>query len=154
MTLCVGDLAPDFTLPTDDKTVTLGAFRGKPVVVYFYPKDDTPGCTTEACSFRDNLPDFSAFGAEVIGISKDSPGSHAKFRQKHALTFHLASDEDGAVCTAYGVWVEKTNFGKTSMGIERTTFLIDRDGKIARIWNRVKVDGHAAQVLDSVKSLT
>lgn len=154
MTLSVGDFAPDFTLPTDDGPITLGALRGKPVVVYFYPKDDTPGCTVEACAFRDNLPDFSSFKTEVIGISMDSADSHAKFRRKHGLTFHLASDEDGAVCKRYGVWVEKTSFGKTHMGIERTTFLIDKDGIIAHIWNRVKVEGHAELVLEKVKALT
>lgn len=153
MSLAAGDLAPDFTLPTDEGTITLSALRGKPVVVYFYPKDDTPGCTAEACAFRDNLPDFSSIQAEVIGISKDTADSHAKFRKKYDLTFHLASDGDGKVCESYGVWVEKNNYGKKYMGIERSTFLIDKEGKISRIWRRVKVDGHIEKVLEAVKSL-
>lgn len=154
MSLVVGDSAPDFTLRTDAGSITLSALRGKSVVIYFYPKDDTPGCTAEACSFRDNLPDFSSVQTEVIGISKDTADSHAKFRKKYDLTFHLASDEDGRVCESYGAWVEKNNYGKKYMGIERCTFLVDKEGKINHIWRRVKVDGHIGKVLEAVKSLT
>lgn len=153
MSLGVGDSAPDFTLRTDAGSITLSALRGKPVVIYFYPKDDTPGCTAEACSFRDNLADFSSVEAEVIGISRDTADSHARFRKKYDLTFHLASDEDGRVCESYGAWVEKNNYGKKYMGIERCTFLVDKDGKISRIWRRVKVDGHTGKVLEAVRSL-
>ena len=154
MALVVGDPAPDFTLQTDEGAeVKLSALRGKNVVVYFYPKDDTPGCTTEACSFRDNLPDFSALQAEIIGISKDSTESHGKFRKKYNLNFHLASDEDGSVCESYGVWVEKTNYGKKNKGIERSTFVIDKEGIIRSLWRRVKVEGHTEKVLAALKEL-
>lgn len=154
MALAVGDPAPDFTLKTDEGAeVKLSALRGRNVVVYFYPKDDTPGCTTEACSFRDNLPDFSSLQAEIIGISKDSTESHGKFRKKYNLNFYLASDEDGSVCEAYGVWVEKTNYGKKYMGIERSTFVIDKEGIIRSLWRRVKVEGHTEKVLAALKEL-
>ncbi|GAA0584113.1 thioredoxin-dependent thiol peroxidase [Caenispirillum bisanense] len=154
MTLTVGAPAPDFTLPTDGGgSVTLSELRGKPVVLYFYPKDDTPGCTTEACDFRDAEPDFSGASAVVIGISKDPVAKHDKFKAKHGLTFPLASDADGDVCERYGVWKEKSMYGKTFLGIERTTVLVAADGTVARVWPKVKVKGHAAEVLEAVKAL-
>jgi Peroxiredoxin len=129
MSLAVGDKAPDFTLPTDGGgTVSMKGLKGKKVVLYFYPKDDTPGCTKEACAFRDSLPDFSKVKAVIVGISKDSVASHDKFKTKFKLPFPLASDEDGKVCEAYGAWVEKSMYGKKYMGIERATFLIDEKG--------------------------
>ena len=144
----VGDKAPDFTLPSDDgRTVALKDLRGTKVVLYFYPKDDTPGCTREACSFRDNLGRVTTKGAAVFGVSRDSLQSHAKFRGKYGLNFPLLSDGDGRVTEAYGVWKEKNLYGRKSWGIERTTFLIDEGGRIARIWPRVKVDGHVDEVL-------
>jgi peroxiredoxin Q/BCP len=152
MTVVPGTPAPDFTLPKDGGgSVTLSALRGKKVILYFYPKDDTPGCTAEACSFRDMLPDFSGANATVIGISKDSAQSHDRFKKKHALTFDLVSDVDGKVCEAYGVWVEKKNYGKTYMGIERSTFLIDEKGVVSEVWRKVKVDGHVAKVLAAAR---
>lgn len=154
MSLDVGTQAPDFTLPTDGNgSITLSALQGKPVVLYFYPKDDTSGCTAEACQFRDMQPDFSGVDAVVIGLSKDSVASHDKFKKKYELPFTLASDSDGTVCEAYGVWVEKSMYGKKYMGIERATYLIGRDGKIAKIWRKVKVPGHGADVLKAVKAL-
>ncbi|GFZ97559.1 thioredoxin-dependent thiol peroxidase [Elstera cyanobacteriorum] len=154
MSLDVGTQAPDFTLPTDGNgSITLSALQGKPVVLYFYPKDDTSGCTAEACQFRDMQPDFSGVDAVVIGLSKDSVASHDKFKKKYELPFTLASDTDGTVCEAYGVWVEKSMYGKKYMGIERATYLIGRDGKIAKIWRKVKVPGHGADVLKAVKAL-
>ena len=125
--------------------------RGKKVVLYFYPKDDTPGCTTEACRFRDALPDFSKSGAEVIGVSKDSVARHDKFKAKHELPFALISDEDGTVCEAYGVWQEKKNYGKTYMGIVRSTFLIDEKGKVAAAWRNLRVKGHVEKVLEEAQ---
>lgn len=152
MSIEVGSPAPDFTLTTDNGgSVTLSALKGKKVVLYFYPKDDTPGCTKEACAFQESLPDFSGADAVIIGLSKDSAASHDKFKAKYNLDFTLASDSDGAVCEAYGVWVEKKNYGKTYMGIERTTVLIDEQGLVAKIWHKVKVDGHAAKVLEAVR---
>lgn len=149
-----GDTAPDFTMPTDGGgTVRLSDLKGKPVILYFYPKDDTPGCTKEACGFRDSLPDFSGAGATVIGVSKDTVAKHDKFKAKYDVTFPLASDEDGAVCEAYGTWVEKSMYGRKYMGIDRATFLIDGDGKLAKIWRKVKVPGHVEDVLAAVKSL-
>ncbi|MEC9265911.1 MAG: thioredoxin-dependent thiol peroxidase [Pseudomonadota bacterium] len=154
MALSEGDTAPDFTMPTDGGgTVRLSDLKGKPVILYFYPKDDTPGCTKEACGFRDSLPDFSGAGATVIGVSKDTVAKHDKFKAKYDLTFPLASDEDGAVCEAYGTWVEKSMYGRKYMGIDRATFLIDGDGKLAKIWRKVKVPGHVEDVLAAVKSL-
>lgn len=152
-TPAVGTAAPAFTMPTDSSgEISLAALQGKKVVLYFYPKDDTSGCTKEACAFRDSLPDFTGVDAVVIGVSKDSVASHDKFKKKYGLTFPIASDASG-VCEAYGVWVEKSMYGKKYMGIERTTFLIDATGKIAKVWNKVKVDGHAAEVLAAAKAL-
>ena len=154
MALKEGDKAPDFTLATDGGgKVKLSALKGKKVVLYFYPKDDTPGCTTEACSFRDDLPKFKKSGAEIIGISKDDPDSHDKFKAKYNLNFLLASDPDLKAIKAYDVWKEKNMYGKTSMGVERSTFLIDENGKIAKEWRKVKVDGHAEEVYDAIKAL-
>ncbi|MBW7851239.1 MAG: peroxiredoxin [Rhodospirillales bacterium] len=154
MSLNPGEQAPDFTLPTDGGgTVTLSALRGRPVVLYFYPKDDTSGCTAEACAFRDAFPDFSAPGAVVIGVSRDSVSSHDRFKAKHGLPFPLAADVDGTVCAAYGVWKEKSMYGRKYMGIERSTFLIGPDGAIRGLWRKVKVPGHAAEVLKAVRGL-
>jgi len=154
MSLKVGDKAPDFTLPSDGGgKVSLKALKGKAVVLYFYPKDDTSGCTAEACAFRDALPDFSKATAAVIGISRDSVASHDKFKTKYELPFPLASDADGKVCEAYGTWVEKSTYGRKYMGIERATFLIDGKGVIRHIWRKVKVPGHAAEILEAVAAL-
>jgi peroxiredoxin Q/BCP len=149
-----GDKAPDVTLTTDGGTsVPLASYEGRAVVVYFYPKDDTPGCTTEAKDFTCLLAEFEKAGADVVGISPDSTKSHAKFRLKHALAIKLASDEDKTIAEAFGSWVEKSMYGKKYMGVDRSTFLIDKSGKIARIWRKVKVAGHAEEVLAAVKSL-
>jgi peroxiredoxin Q/BCP len=154
MNLTIGDKAPDFTLPTDGNgSVALKAQRGKKVVVYFYPKDDTTGCTKEACGFRDAMPDFSKIAGTIIGISRDSVRAHDKFKQKYALPFILASDESGEVCEKYGVWVEKSMYGRKYMGIERTTVLIDEKGVIRGLWPKVKIDGHIGEVLAAAKSL-
>ena len=154
MSVKTGDKAPDFTLPTDGGgSVSLSALRGKPVVVYFYPKDDTSGCTAEACGFRDSLPDYTGTGAVVIGISKDSVTSHDKFKKKHSLPFILASDTDGQVCEKYGAWVEKSMYGRKYMGIERCTFLVDKDGVVRGVWHKVKVPGHVAEVLKAARAL-
>ncbi len=157
--IVVGGPAPDFSAPAitreGAKTVSLSDFAGKSsVVLYFYPKDDTPGCTTEACSFRDMLPDFEAAGSVILGVSPDTQASHAKFAEKHALPFPLLADPDHAIAEAYGVWKEKMNYGKTYMGIERSTFVIDKSGKIAKIFPRVKVDQHVEKVLEFVKTLS
>ncbi|WP_372603246.1 thioredoxin-dependent thiol peroxidase [Actibacterium sp.] len=149
-----GETAPDFTLPRDGgETVTLSALRPAPVVLYFYPKDDTPGCTTEALDFTALKDEFAAAGARVFGVSRDTVAKHEKFCAKHSLGIPLLSDEDGAVCEAYGVWVEKNMYGRQYMGIQRATFLIDGAGQIAQIWPKVKVTGHAAEVLDAVRAL-
>ncbi len=154
MSVDVGDKAPGFTLPTDGGgEISLSDFKGKPVVLYFYPKDDTSGCTAEACAFRDALPDFSKVKAEVIGISRDPVKKHDKFKKKYALNFPLASDEEGEVCEAYGTWVEKSMYGRKYMGIERSTFLIDGKGVIREVWRKVKVPGHAEEVLKAAKAL-
>jgi thioredoxin-dependent peroxiredoxin len=146
--LTVHDTAPDFTLPRDGGTsVSLQDFRPGKVVLYFYPKDDTPGCTLEAQDFTARAADFAAANTTVIGVSKDSIKAHDKFCKKHALSVILVSDESGQTCEDYGVWVEKSMYGKTYMGIERTTILIDGQGKIAQIWNKVSVKGHADAVL-------
>ncbi len=152
MTLDVGDMAPDFSMPTDGGgTASLKALKGKKVILYFYPKDDTPGCTTEACGFRDAVGDFSKAGAEIIGVSKDSAARHDKFKVKYALPFTLIADEDGALCQAYGVWQEKKNYGKAYMGIVRSTFLIDEKGKIAATWRNLRVKGHVEKLLEEAK---
>jgi peroxiredoxin Q/BCP len=149
-----GQIAPDFTLPRDGGgTVTLSALRPGKVVLYFYPKDDTPGCTLEAQDFTARLADFTAAGATVIGLSKDSVKAHDKFCKKHGLSIVLASDEGGSTCEDYGVWLEKSMYGKTYMGIERTTVLIDGAGVVARVWNKVSVKGHADEVLAAVRAL-
>lgn len=147
----VGELAPDFTLPRDGGgEVALSALRGKPVVLYFYPKDDTSGCTKEACEFRAALPDFEKHAAEIIGVSPDSVKKHDKFKAKYDLPFTLASDEEKGVLETYGVWVEKSMYGRKYMGVERSTFLIDADGKIAAAWRKVKVPGHVDAVLKTL----
>ncbi|MHB8529635.1 MAG: peroxiredoxin [Caulobacteraceae bacterium] len=153
MSLAIGDTAPDFDLPGDEGPVRLEAFAGKTVVLYFYPKDDTSGCTAEAQAFTAAAADFAAAGAVVIGISRDSPAKHARFRAKYRLSPSLASDEAGEVVERYGVWVEKSLYGRKYMGIERATVLIDPAGVIRRIWRKVKVAGHAAEVLEAVKAL-
>ncbi|MET4804965.1 thioredoxin-dependent thiol peroxidase [Limibacillus sp. MBR-115] len=154
MSLNVGDKAPDFTLPSDGGgSISLSGLKGKTVVLYFYPKDDTPGCTKEACGFRDSLPDFTGIDAMVIGVSKDSVAKHDKFKAKYELPFPLVSDEDGSVCEAYGTWVEKSMYGRKYMGIDRATFLIDAEGKIASIWRKVKVPGHVEEVLAAAREV-
>jgi thioredoxin-dependent peroxiredoxin len=153
MSLDVGTKAPDFTLPTDGNgSVTLAKLKGKKVVLYFYPKDDTSGCTAEACAFRDMFPRFKKMDAVVIGISRDSVAKHDKFKKKYELPFILASDEEGKVTEAYGVWVQKSLYGRKYMGIERATFLIDEKGVIQQIWHKVKVPGHADEVLAAVNA--
>lgn len=150
----VTDTAPDFTLPRDGgRTVSLSALRGGAVVLFFYPKDDTPGCTKESIGFSERLQAFADAGVQVFGISRDSVAKHDRFVAKYRLTVPLLADEDGQVCEAYGVWTEKKNYGRTYMGIERSTFLIDAKGKIARVWNKVKVAGHVEAVLDAVRAL-
>ena len=154
MSVDVGDKALAFTLPADGGgEVSLKDFRGKTVVLYFYPKDDTSGCTAEACAFRDALPDFSKVKAQVLGISRDPVKSHDKFKAKYDLTFPLLSDEDGKVCEAYGVWVEKSMYGRKYMGIERSTFVIDGKGVIRNVWRKVKVPGHAEAMLEAAAAL-
>jgi peroxiredoxin Q/BCP len=154
MALKVGDKAPAFALKTDGGgKVSLSGLKGQNVVLYFYPKDDTSGCTAQACGFRDNLPKFGKLDAVVIGVSRDSAESHDKFKTKHKLNFTLGADDTGKVTEDYGVWVEKSMYGRKYMGIERTTFLIDGKGKIAAIWRKVKVPGHVEEVLKAVKAL-
>jgi peroxiredoxin Q/BCP len=154
MSVNEGDKAPDFSMPTDGGgTVALKDLKGKAVVLYFYPKDSTPGCTKEACGFRDLMPDFSKVDADIIGVSKDSVKRHDNFKAKYELPFLLASDADGDVCERYGVWVEKSMYGKKFMGIERSTFLIDAKGKISKVWRKVKVPGHVEEVLAAAKAL-
>lgn len=154
MTIEVGESAPDFKLPADGGgEVSLSSFKGRPVVLYFYPKDDTTGCTKEAIGFRDALPEFDKAGAAVIGVSKDSVARHDRFKAKHDLNFPLVSDEAGELCEAYGTWVEKSMYGRKYMGIERATFLIGPDGNIRNVWRKVKVPGHVDEVLSAVKAL-
>jgi peroxiredoxin Q/BCP len=150
----VGKKAPAFTLPAGDGgKISLADFVGKNVVVlYFYPRDMTPGCTIEACNFRDESSEIKKLGAVVLGVSPDSPMSHVKFAEKESLNFPLLADEDHAVCEEYGVWTEKSMAGRKYMGVERSTFLIDKEGKIAREWRKVKVDGHVQEVIDAVKA--
>jgi thioredoxin-dependent peroxiredoxin len=150
-----GDKAPDFTLPADDGTkVKLSADKGHPVVLYFYPKDDTPGCTREACAFRERKAEIAKLGARIFGISADTPESHGQFRDKFELNFPLLADVDHKVAERYGAWREKNMYGKKSLGIQRSTFLIDGEGKVAKVWKSVKVDGHDQQVIDAIKNLT
>ena len=154
--LNVGDAAPDFTATLvapdgQEKIISLSDFTGKTLVLYFYPKDDTPGCTLEAKDFKDLYEEFKAAGAEIVGVSKDSAKKHVKFCDKYALPFSLITDEETKLCAAYGVWVEKSMYGKKYMGIQRATFVI-QDGKIAHVWPKVKVTGHAKEVLEAVQS--
>ncbi|MEM9221468.1 MAG: thioredoxin-dependent thiol peroxidase [Pseudomonadota bacterium] len=149
-----GSKAPDFTLPGDNASeISLSSYRGKPVVLYFYPKDNTSGCTKEAQAFNDLWPTFKKAGVTVIGVSPDSAASHDKFKAKFDLAFPLAADTETEVANAYGVWKEKSMYGKKYMGVERSTFLINKDGKVAKAWRKVKVPGHAEAVLDAVKAL-
>ena len=146
--------APEFTLPADDGTqVKLSALHGKPVVLYFYPRDDTPGCTTEACSFRDRKGELAKLGVTVLGVSTDDVESHQRFRDKFHLNFPLLADIDHQVAERYGAWREKTRFGKTSMGIQRSTFVIDAQGVVRKMWKSVQVEGHDEQVIEAVKAL-
>ena len=150
----VGDTLPDVTLKdADGAEFALSRYRGKPLVVYFYPKADTPGCTNEAKDFTELAGDYAALGVPVVGVSKDKPAKLKKFADKYGLAVTLASDEPGDVCEAFGTWVEKSLYGRKYMGIERATFLADADGKVLRVWPKVKVKGHAAEVLEAVKGL-
>lgn len=148
-----GDPAPDFDMAADVGRVALSEFKGKALVLYFYPKDDTSGCTSEAKAFAEASDAFAAAGAVVVGVSKDTVASHARFKAKYGLNFALGADPDGAVVEAYGVWVEKAMYGRKYMGIERATFLIGPDGVVRRVWRKVKVPGHAAEVLAAVQAL-
>lgn len=149
-----GATAPAFALKADDgTTVKLSSLKGSPVVLYFYPKDDTPGCTKEACAFRDAQAKLAKFGAKVLGVSPDPVADHVKFRAKYQLNFPLLADPDHQVADAYGAWREKNMYGKKSMGIQRSTFLIDAQGKVAKVWKRVQVDGHDQQVLEALQAL-
>jgi len=148
-----GKPAPDFTLADQDgKKVTLSKLKGSPVVLYFYPKDDTSGCTKEACAFRDAYAEYERAGAKILGVSPDSAESHTKFMKKYELPFTLLADTDTKVCGSYGVWKEKSMYGKKYMGVERTTFVIDSKGIVRQIFPKVKVDGHSAQVIEAVKA--
>ncbi len=154
MSISEGAKAPDFTLPASaGRTVSLATLKGKPFVLYFYPKADTPGCTKEACAFEEALPQLGHIGVTVIGVSKDKMKPIENFAAKYHLTFPLASDLEGTVIEAYGAWQEKSMYGKKYMGIERSTVLVDKTGKIAKIWPKVKVEGHAAEVLQAVQAL-
>ncbi len=148
-----GDSAPAFDLPTAGAgRISLADLKGKRVILYFYPKDDTPGCTTEALSFTENARAFAAANTVVIGVSRDTPAKHDKFKAKHGLKLTLASDEDGDVCERYGVWVEKKLYGRVYMGVERATFLINEKGRLTRIWRKVRVPGHVEEVLAEIKA--
>ena len=154
MTLAIGDPVPSATLlDADGAAIDLKALKGAPLVVYFYPKADTPGCTVEAQDFTRLAPEFARLGAQVLAVSRDAPAKLCKFRDKYGLTVRLASDEDGAVCEAFGTWVEKQNYGRTYMGIERSTFLFGADGKLVREWRKVRVKGHADAVLEAAQAL-
>ncbi|HEY2894343.1 MAG TPA: thioredoxin-dependent thiol peroxidase [Pirellulales bacterium] len=149
-----GQMAPDFTLPAaDGAQVKLSTLRGMPVVLYFYPRDMTPGCTREACAFRDRQPDLAELGAVVLGVSTDDVESHVKFRDQHKLNFPLLADVDHCVAEEYGAWREKNLYGKKSMGIQRATYLIDAEGRVARVWKKVSVDGHDAAVIEAIKEM-
>jgi len=150
----VGKPAPDFTLPDQrGEMVTLSALRGAPVVLYFYPKDDTPGCTTEACGFRDARAEYEKVGARILGVSPDSVATHLKFAEKHALPFTFLADSNRQVCELYGVWKERSIYGKKSMGVERTTLVIDRDGIVRKVYPKVRVDGHVQAVLATLQTI-
>ena len=152
--LTIGGPAPDFTLPRNGEgTVTLSTLQGKAVVLYFYPKDDTSGCTAEACGFRDSAADFKKLKAQVVGVSKDSVARHDKFKAKYKLNFPLVSDEDGKICEKYGTWIEKSLYGRKYMGIDRATFLIDKDGVVRKVWRKVKVPGHVDEVSAALKAM-
>ena len=154
MTVEIGKPAPKFEMPTDGGgKISLAELKGKRVVLYFYPKDDTPGCTTQACGFRDSLPDFKKVKATVIGVSRDSVAKHDKFKAKYALPFTLDSDEDGKTSAAYDTWVEKSMYGRKYMGMERSTFLIDEKGIVRGLWRKIKIPGHVDEVLKAVKAL-
>lgn len=152
--ITLGEAAPDFDLEADGGTrISLSALKGKPVVVYFYPKDNTPGCTKEAIAFTDKIDDFNSLGVTIVGISPDTARKHDNFIAKHNLAVRLGADTEKTTAEAYGVWVEKSMYGKKYMGVERATFLVDADGKIAQIWRKVKVPGHADAVLEAVQAL-
>ena len=154
MTITEGDPAPAFDLHADGGVrVASDAMSGRAYVLYFYPKDDTPGCTKEAIGFTEAYPEFQRLGVEVVGVSKDTVSSHEKFKQKHGLCFPLASDEAGSLVEAYGTWVEKSMYGKRYMGIDRATFLVGQDGKVAKVWRGVKVPGHVEEVLEAARDL-
>ena len=153
MSIGVGAKAPNFKLPTDGGgELELSSLKGGKVVVYFYPKDSTPGCTTEAQGFRDNIKAFEKAGATIIGVSKDSVKRHDNFKAKHDLPFALVADTEGEACEAFGVWAEKMNYGRKYMGIERSTFLIDEKGTVSQVWHKVRVKGHVEAVLEAVQS--
>ena len=152
--LSVGDRAPEIDLhATDGRTITLSEFRGQKIVLYFYPKDDTPGCTKEACSFQDHRAQFAKTNAVVLGVSCDDPASHQRFAEKFTLTFPLLSDPEATVCKAYGVWKQKSMYGRTYWGIERTTFVIDEQGRLATIFPKVSVEGHTPAVLEALREV-
>jgi len=151
--LQAGDKAPAFDLPTDTGRVSLASLKGKKIVLYFYPKDDTSGCTSEALQFSSEVEEFAKVGAVIVGVSKDSAASHAKFRLKHDLTVELAADTTGEIVETYGAWVEKSMYGRKYMGIDRSTFLIDADGVIREVWRKVKVPGHIKAVLTAARAL-
>lgn len=153
MPLDIGSKIPAFKAMTADGPITHKDIKGQTTILYFYPKDDTPGCTTEACGFRDNLPKFTRTKAKVYGVSRDSLARHEKFAKKYELPFALISDEDGSMCESFGTWVEKSLYGRKYMGIDRATFLIDADGVIQHIWRKVKVSGHVEEVLAEAKKL-
>ena len=154
MSVTDGDMAPDFDMPaTGGRTVSLASMAGKPFVLYFYPKADTPGCTKEACAFQEALPQLGKIGLDVIGVSPDKMKPIEKFAEKFSLTFPLASDESKTVAERYGTWVEKSMYGRKYMGMERSTFLIDKTGKIAKVWRKLSVPGHAAEVLKAAQAL-
>jgi peroxiredoxin Q/BCP len=154
MTVDVGDPAPDFSKPRDGGgTLSLADLKGRPTVIYFYPKDDTPGCTKEACGFRDAWTEVTDAGINVVGVSKDSASSHDKFKAKYELPFPLISDADTDLAQAFGVWKEKNMYGKKTMGVERSTFLLDAEGVIRKVWRKVRVDGHVDKVLEEARKL-
>lgn len=153
MTITVGQPAPDFSIETNDGPRSLADYKGKRLVLYFYPKDDTPGCTTEAQQFRDEYLRFTVNNAEILGVSKDSMAAHEKFAAKHSLPFPLGSDPEGTLCQAYDVWKEKVNYGRKYMGIERSTFLVDETGTVRGVWTKVKVAGHVQAILNALHEL-